>query len=237
MTSSSKKIYDRLYQTFGPQYWWPMDHSHHQQHDSDPRFEVMIGAILTQNTAWINVEKAIQNLKQHNMLNPKAINEANNEILKQLINPSGFFNQKAKRLRIISEYILKLYHGNLNRFFEQSTVELRKELLNLHGIGPETADSILLYAGNKPVFVVDAYTKRLCRRFPLPPNPDSYDQIQQYFQDQLSRKYRPNELVLIYNEYHALIVELAKRFCKKQKPYCTDCPLNTLCSYPQKRSE
>ncbi len=233
MKSIPEQIYDHLLNSFGPQHWWPMNHLHHQQNGSDPRFEIMIGAILTQNTAWTNVEKAIQNLKKHTMLSPQAIHDADDSLLKKLINPSGFFNQKAKRLQILSHHLLTHYEGELYTFFSQPTSNLRKELLCLHGIGPETADSILLYAGNKPIFVVDAYTKRLCRRLPLPPNPESYDQIQQYFQDHLSREYKPKELVPIYNEYHALIVELGKRFCKKQKPHCPECPLNKQCSYPE----
>lgn len=236
MTVNPKQIYTRLFTSLGPQYWWPMDKSHHQQNGSDPRFEIIIGAILTQNTAWSNVEKAIQHLKQHHMLTPRAILNANDELLKKLINPSGFFNQKAKRLKIISHHLIDNYEGSLTSFFNQSVQTLRKELLSLHGIGPETADSILLYAGKKPVFVVDAYTKRICKRIPFPLNPESYDEIQQYFQDHLFKEYVDiDELIQIYNEYHALIVELGKQYCKKQKPLCTDCPINTFCSYPQKQ--
>lgn len=234
MKTTPKQLYLVLFETFGSQHWWPMDTSHHQQNNTDPRFEVMVGAILTQNTAWINVEKAIKQLKRHNLLSIQTLIEADISLVKRSIRSSGYFNQKAKRLQNVAQYIQHEYQGDLNQFFAQSTQLLRKELLNLHGIGPETADSILLYAANKPVFVVDAYTKRLCNRLPLAVNAASYDEIQQFFQDDLTDKYSNQKITQIYNELHALIVNLGKHFCKP-KPTCSNCPLLNHCQFGTKQ--
>lgn len=236
MKPTPKQIYTNLYNEFGPQNWWPMDHLHHQHHKSDPRFEIMIGAILTQNTAWKNVEKAIQKLKKHHLLSVSSIKNADESLLKQSIRSSGYFNQKAKRLRYLAQYLDHHYNGNLHDFFSQETKNLRKELLGLHGIGPETADSILLYAGEKPVFVVDSYTKRLCKRLPLPVNAESYHQIQSFFEKELTEEYFNDELVQIYNEFHALIVNLGKYFCKP-KPVCPNCPLLSFCQFGQQKGK
>ncbi|OYT29530.1 endonuclease [Thermoplasmatales archaeon ex4572_165] len=230
-------IYKKLFAHFGPQQWWPMDRTYHQNHISDPRFEVIIGAILTQNTAWINVEKAIINLKEQKMLSLKTINNSNIDLLKELIKPSGFFNQKAIRLKSISNFLQETYDGNLDTMFSQSVLHLREELLNQHGVGPETADSILLYAGNKAIFVVDAYTKRLCNRLPFQVNSTSYDDIQYFFQNDLRSHFDPEKIVQIYKEFHAIIVELAKNFCLKRNPKCSICPLESICRYDQKSLE
>ena len=227
------QLYTILFDAFGPQKWWPMDHSHHQENMTDPRFEVMIGAILTQNTAWTNVEKAILQLKQKNLLDIHELAVADSVLVKRLIKSSGYFNQKTKRLQFLAQYLMEHYNSNLNSFFSQSVPQLRKELLSLHGIGPETADSILLYAAEKPIFVVDAYTKRLCTRIPLPVRSQSYEDIQQFFQDHLQNQYSPHILVQIYNEYHALIVNLGKYYCKP-KPNCTHCPIMNHCNYAKK---
>lgn len=224
-------IYNHLSKFFGPLHWWPMDHTYHAKNGSDPRFEVIIGAILTQNTAWSNVEKALLNVKNENKLDLLTINHMDYETLKSLIKPSGFFNQKADRLKIICSYLLENYNGNLDTLFSQPIADIRNELLTIKGIGPETADSILLYAGNKPIFVVDAYTKRLCKRIPLSVDSASYDMIQMYFQQSLEKTYPKSKLSKIYNEYHAIIVELGKQFCGKQKPKCMICPLKNICSY------
>jgi len=233
MQTTPTKIYTILFSHFGKQDWWPMDKTYHKKHNSDPRFEVIIGSILTQNTAWSNVEKAIENLKKETMLSIKKINDIDCFTLKTLIKPSGFFNQKALRLKIISRFIQKAYNGNLDDMFSQSYQFLRKDLLSLNGIGPETADSILLYAGCKPVFVVDAYTKRLCSRLSLQVNVASYEAIQQYFQKDLSNHNGHEIIVSIYNEYHAVIVEWAKQYCLKRNPRCKNCPLRMLCIYRQ----
>lgn len=222
-------LYEMLLEEFGCRNWWPMDKNYHKKHSSDPRFEIIIGAILTQNTAWSNVEKALTNLKSKNMLDIKKISEINIESLQNMIKPSGFFNQKAERLKNLALHLHNNYHDNLDTFFNRDIHDIRKELLSLNGIGPETADSILLYAGNLPVFVVDAYTKRICKRLPLDTH-ISYDEIQQYFERDLCQKYSKKELTQIYNELHALIVVIAKNYCKK-KPECSKCPLKQYCLF------
>ena len=209
---------------FKHQDWWPVDATYHQRNHSDPRFEIIIGAILTQNTAWTNVEKALKNLRQHKALTINALLNMDENTLKTLIQPSGFFNQKAHRLHLFTTYLHDHYQDDLTVFFARTTKEIRIELLSLHGIGPETADSILLYAGNHPVFVVDAYTKRICTRLPLPIQHDTYDAIQTYFTENLPKQ----QQITVYKELHALIVELAKNHCRK-KPACDHCPLNLRC--------
>jgi len=208
--------------------WWPVDSKYHKKNQTDPRFEIIVGAILTQNTAWSNVEKALVNLKEKNKLDIKNIAKSDEKELREMIKPSGFFNQKADRLKTISNHFLERYGGNLDNFFKRNLKEIREELLSLNGIGPETADSILLYAGEKPVFVVDAYTKRLCQRIPIKVELD-YDNIQKHFQEELSKQYIGKELVQTYNEFHAQIVLLAKEYCKK-KPNCNDCPISKNCN-------
>ena len=175
MTLDPKKLYEILFDHFGNRHWWPVDKEYHRKHGSDPRFEIIVGAILTQNTAWTNVEKAIINLKENNSLTITKIVDEDVEKLKEMIRPSGFFNQKAKRLKNLSSHIHKNYNDDLDKFFKRDLTDVRKELLSLNGIGPETADSILLYAGNLPTFVVDAYTKRICKRLPIKTNGDNYN--------------------------------------------------------------
>jgi len=226
MVVTPDQLYLLLKEHFGDEHWWPVDHQYHKKEKSDPRFEVIIGAILTQNTAWTNVEKALDNLKQHHALTIKMIVTMKLDLLKTMIQPSGFFNQKALRLKNLSKYLHQKYGESLDSFFSRPTNEIREELLALNGIGPETADSILLYAGNHPVFVVDAYTRRLCKRLPLPTS-ISYDEIQHFFEQELQLDTR-HKRVEVYKELHALIVEVAKQYCKK-KPACTACPLTRLC--------
>ncbi len=215
------KIYDNLE-------WWPMDHNYHKKNNTDPRFEVIIGAILTQNTNWSNVERAIKNLKQEDKLDIESILNTDSKEIKELIKPSGFYNQKAGRIKKICKYLYEKYSRDLNLFFDKDIKTLRKELLNINGIGPETADSIILYAAEKPIFVVDAYTKRLCKRLPINVE-KSYEKIQNFFQKNLSKNYSKN-LTKIYNQMHAMIVELSKNYCKK-KPLCKKCPIKKDCSY------
>ncbi len=222
------EIYKLLLDYFGPQDWWPIDEDYHRKHKSDPRFEVVVGAILTQNTAWGNVEKALYNLKNENSLNIKKILQTDIGFLRNMIQPSGFFNQKATRLKNIAYFLNENYEGDLDKFFDSDLQKIRNELLSLNGVGPETADSILLYAGNLPVFVVDAYTKRICKRIPVNINKVSYIEIQQYFEKYLQNNFNIIDIVSIYKELHALIVELAKNFCTI-KPKCTDCPLDNIC--------
>jgi endonuclease-3 related protein len=224
------KIYELLLNHFGSRDWWPVDKEYHKNNKSDPRFEVIIGAILTQNTAWGNVEKALINLKTNNILTIRKIVEIKLENLKIIIQPSGFFNQKAKRLKIMTLHIHENYEGDLDKFFKRDMQEIREEMLSLNGIGPETADSILLYAGDHPIFVVDAYTKRICKRLPIKIRGESYDETQQYFEVELHKTSPQKNNVQLYKEFHALIVELAKNYCKK-KPKCNNCPLKYHCDF------
>jgi len=228
-------LYKELLERFGNLNWWPMDKSYHEKNGSEPRFEIIVGAILTQNTAWSNVEKALTNLKSENMIDIKKMVNIDIVNLQNMIKPSGFFNQKAKRLKNLAGYLHSNYHDNLDTFFNRDLHAIREELLSLNGIGPETADSILLYAGNLPIFVVDAYTKRICDRLPLDTN-ISYNEIQQYFELELSKKYQKEELTQVYNELHALIVILAKNQCKK-KPECSTCPLKKYCMFKKRLTQ
>ena len=223
------QLYKILLKHFGKLNWWPMDRSYHEKNGSDPRFEVIVGAILTQNTAWSNVEKAIENLKLKNIVDIKKIREFDLKNLQELIRPSGFFNQKAKRLKEFASYLESNYNGNLNDFFNKNINDVREELLTINGIGHETADSIILYAGGMPIFVVDAYTKRLCERIPFNTKL-TYDEIQNFFQKELSKACKKEELTDIYNELHAQIVNLGKNYCKK-KPLCEKCPLKDYCNF------
>ncbi|MFH1848139.1 MAG: endonuclease III domain-containing protein [Candidatus Omnitrophota bacterium] len=206
------KIYKKLYGAFGPQRWWP----------GDTAFEVMIGAVLTQNTAWSNVEKAIRNLRSAGLLNQKKFAAVPVKRLALLIRPSGYYNMKAMRLKNAMTYIDRNFGGSLKKLFALETAELRKTLLGINGIGQETADSIILYAAEKPVFVVDAYTKRIFSRHRIIPGDASYEAVQKLFMSNLPKKTR------LYNEYHALIVKLGKDFCKKSKPNCKACPLKSI---------
>ena len=228
-------LYKILLERFGNLDWWPMDQNYHEKNGSDPRFEIIVGAILTQNTAWSNVEKALTNLKSKKMLNIKKLLDTDILNLQNIIKPSGFFNQKAKRLKNLALYLHNNNHDNLDTFFNRDVYTIREELLSLNGIGPETADSILLYAGNLPIFVVDAYTKRICERLPLDTN-ISYNDIQHYFEEELTKKYSKEELTQVYNELHALIVILAKNHCKK-KPECSTCPLQEHCMFRKHLSQ
>ncbi|MCK5547697.1 MAG: endonuclease III domain-containing protein [Thermoplasmata archaeon] len=207
-------IYETLLDHYGEQHWWP----------AETPFEVIVGAVLTQRTSWTNVEMAIENLKRAGMMNVDAIAGSDLDTLREMVRPSGFYNVKAERIRNLSRY-LRDNHGGLDEFFAQDLSDMRRELLDLAGIGKETADSIILYAADKPMIVVDAYTKRLCQRLPFPVKTLSYDHIQSYFQDSLP----PN--VSLYKEFHALIVIHGKERCRT-KPLCTDCPLARLCRYP-----
>lgn len=203
------EVYRRLLDTFGPQHWWP----------GETPFEVMVGAVLTQNTSWRNVERAIQNLREADILEPLALFDVPVEELEELIRPAGYFRVKAKRLHCLVEFIVEQYEGSLERMFQVELHDLRRQLLAVHGIGPETADSILLYAGNLPIFVVDAYTHRVFSRHGWIDFDADYHAIQDYVHDSLPQDVR------MYNEFHALIVHLGKDFCRKTKPKCDACPL------------
>lgn len=230
MAMTPEKLYENLLNHFGKQEWWPVDYQYHQKNKSDPRFEVMIGAILTQNTAWNNVEKALTNLKKNKSLTINKIADENIETLKTMVQPSGFFNQKAHRLKILASYLHDEYKDNLDRFFKKDLQITRQDLLSLNGIGPETADSMMLYAGNKPIFVVDAYTKRICNRLPIRNSGKTYDEIQAFFEKKLRRSRPKKDKIELFKELHALIVKFAKTYCKK-KPNCEKCPLKNNCEF------
>jgi endonuclease-3 related protein len=198
---------------FGPLHWWP----------ADSPFEVIVGAILTQNTAWANVEQAISNLKQAEALSPEKLANFPLDQLESLIKPSGFFRQKAARLQNLAKGLVNDWQSNLTALCAGPLDEARDRLLNQPGIGPETADAILLYAAERPSFVVDAYTKRIFKRIGLLKGKEKHDEVRQMFMQGL-----PNE-VQLFNEYHAQIVLLAKTYCRKNKPRCFDCPLNQVC--------
>ncbi len=204
-------IYQKLFDTYGSQHWWP----------GDSPFEVMVGAILTQNTNWQNVEKALRNIKDADLLEPMALFK-NRVKIPELIKPSGFYRLKTERLIAFLKYYIEKYQGEIENLKHKKTEDLRGELLAISGIGPETADSILLYALNRPVFVVDTYTRRVLSRHKMIGNNANYDEIQKFFHDNL-----PDNTQL-YNEYHALIVRLGKHRCKKNEPDCHSCPLYSI---------
>ena len=187
----------------------------------NPKFEIMIGAILTQQTIWKNVEKALRNLKNANLIEPKKLFNLPIKNLENLIKPCGFYKVKAKRLRNFLKYFVENFDGDVNKIFKRPLEELRSDLLSVNGIGWETCDSILLYAGEKPVFVVDAYTFRLCKRYPII-KVKNYEEVREFFENNLSKD------VNLFKEFHALIVELGKNFCKI-KPLCNNCPLKEVC--------
>jgi endonuclease-3 related protein len=204
-----KKIYDKLFATFGPQGWWPA---------SSP-FEVAIGTILTQNTNWKNVEKAINNLKKHCLLSPKKLKEIDEKKLSMLIKSAGYYNQKAKKIKEFVKFLIENYNGKMEEMKKENPEDLREKLLSIKGIGRESADSILLYALDMPVFVVDAYTYRIMLRHGLIYEDITYDELKELFEKNL-----PHD-VKIFNEYHALLVKVGKEFCKKSVPKCNGCPL------------
>ena len=210
-TKALLRIYQKMFEALGPRQWWP----------GETPFEVVIGAILTQNTNWSNVEKAIKNLKTAGKLSPEGIYELSVTELAKLIRPSGFFNVKAKRVKTFINWLFSRYEGNLSKMFARDLQSLRSELLSVKGIGPETADSILLYAGNMPTFVVDAYTHRIFSRHELIPEESTYDDMKSFFEENLPKD------VQLFNEYHALLVNIGKMFCKPKK-VCEPCPLKDI---------
>ena len=210
-TKALLQIYQKMFDALGPRQWWP----------GETPFEVVIGAILTQNTNWSNVEKAIKNLKTAGKLSPEGIYELSVTELAKLIKPSGFFNVKAKRVKAFINWLFSRYEGNLSKMFARDLQSLRSELLSVKGIGPETADSILLYAGNMPTFVVDAYTHRIFSRHELIPEESTYDDMKSFFEENLPKD------VQLFNEYHALLVNIGKMFCKPKK-VCEPCPLKDI---------
>ena len=205
------EIYQLLYEAFGPQNWWP----------GETRFEIIVGAILTQNTNWKNVEKAIANLKSARYMGPQKLHRLSNEQLAELIRPAGYYNIKAKRLKNFLDLLLEDYDCDVSNLEGVHTERLREEMLAIKGVGRETADSILLYALDRPDFVVDAYTARIAIRHGLIEPDADYEQLRQLFESNLT------EDVGLFNEYHALLVKAGKEFCKT-KAKCPGCPLEKL---------
>lgn len=197
-------IYDKLFKAFGPQKWWPYTD------EKQKKLEISIGAILTQNTNWQNVEKALNNLKNKDLLSSKRLEEINTKKLASLIKPSGYYNQKAKKIKAFI------------KFLKSNKIINRENLLEIWGVGPETADSILLYAYDQPIFVIDAYTKRVMNRLDF--EEENYDKLQELFMKSLPKN------VQLYNEYHALLVNLGKNFCKTT-PQCQECPIKNMCKH------
>jgi endonuclease III related protein len=240
-----RAYYNALFQAWGPQHWWP----------GATRFEVIVGAYLTQNTAWTNVEKALSGLREERVLSVRGIRAISVSELERLIRPAGYFRQKAQRLKIFVDFLDEQHGGSLTKMFSRPTAHLREQLLSLKGIGPETADSILLYAGNHPVFVVDAYTRRILARHQVLPENAPYEEIRQFLQEALSpvadtvaatgrhmqrlesglagAAHPPSRmstakrpaLVQVYNEMHGLIVGVGKNYCRKSQAHCDECPL------------
>ena len=207
-----KEMYKRMYEALGPQGWWP----------GETPFEVCVGAILTQNTNWQNVERAINNLKKRDLLSPQALYELPEGILAELIRPAGYYRVKARRLKNFIRFLVEDFEGDLAKLFALPLEEARQALLKVSGIGPETADSILLYAGEKPTFVIDAYTWRILLRHGLATEDMGYEDLREMFMRHL-----PEDPAL-YNEYHALLVAVGKNFCRPQNPRCEDCPLKDI---------
>lgn len=205
-----KRVFRILDKRYNCKSWWPVI-------SENPFFEIIVGCILTQNTNWRNVEKVILNLKNENLLSPEAIIKTDNSKLKELIRTAGYYNQKVERLKEISRFLIK--KKNLKNL---TVEELRKELLSIKGIGPETADSIILYAFNKPSFIIDAYTKRIFSRLGIVSENISYDKLKELFERNLKKD------VILYQRYHGCIVEHAKNICKK-RPACQSCYIKNLC--------
>jgi len=212
LSSPIADIYSLLLDRFGPQGWWP----------GDTPFEIAVGAVLTQNTSWTNAARAVDNLKAAGLLTFPALTSFPIPKLAELIKPAGYYNLKAKRLGNFLGMVRQHYGADFDRFLLADTEQQRRDLLSVSGIGPETADSILLYAAQKPVFVIDAYTYRILFRHHLVAEESDYGAMQELFADNL-----PADPAL-FNEYHALIVRTGKEFCRKSKPMCEDCPLHSV---------
>ena len=205
-------IYRKMFSHFGPQGWWP----------GRTKTEIIIGAILTQNTNWQNVEKALANLRKAKLLNFKKLHRTDDVVIARHIRPAGYFNVKARRLKNFVRFFVEGMNSDWRALRSIPVEEAREKVLSVNGVGPETADSILLYAFDRPTFVVDAYTKRIFHRYGVIESEASYDQVRLLFMDRLT------EDVRLYNEYHALIVRLAKEHCRA-RPVCAGCPLKDSC--------
>jgi endonuclease-3 related protein len=247
-----RRFYRTLDSAWGPQNWWP----------AESPLEMIVGAFLTQNTAWTNVEKALRNLRAANALSLYALRSIALLDLELLIRPAGYFRQKSARLKLFVQFLDDRYDGSLDRMFAAPTEQLRAELLALNGVGPETADSILLYAGNHVVFVVDAYTRRIVERHGILPADSHYEDVREFFEKALTQlvdapvpaskhsvgaklerrpTHSPSGLstalrspsAQLFNEMHALIVEVGKHYCRKSEPLCSQCPLGQFLGTPE----
>ena len=212
-----RAVFERLLRRFGPQHWWP----------AETRFEMVVGALLMAQTSWQNVEAAIENLRSAGLLDPRALVEAPVSRIRALVRPAGLYRQKPGRIKAFCRHLLRIADGDLDRFLARDFSTVRAELLGLEGVGPETADSILLYAGSFPTFVVDAYTVRIGRRVGWFET-DRYEEVQSFFESQLPRE------VELYREFHALLVAHGKEICRP-RPLCDECPLSDACAYYRKR--
>jgi endonuclease-3 related protein len=217
MKTTLLEIYRRLYGAYGPQHWWP----------GESAFEVVIGAILTQSAAWVNVEKALANLKSARVMSAEGMRDVPEARLAELLRPSGYFNMKAKKVKAFIDHLWSRHDGDLGRMLSQETEALGEELLSIWGIGEETADDIVLYAANKPVFVIDAYTRRVFGRLGLGGAARSYGEWQVLFHSSLPRD------AVLFNEYHALLVRHGKDVCRKE-PKCEGCSLREVCEAGRK---
>jgi len=211
MTTTLDEVFTRLLDAYGPQHWWP----------GETPFEVMVGAVLVQNTAWKNVERAIDNLRRRELLSPRALYNVPLGELEELVRPAGYYRIKARRLRNLLAMVVERYDGDLDAMFATGVDALREELLRVNGVGPETADSILLYAGGLPVFVIDTYTHRVMARHGWIDFDTNYHELQEHFESSLERD------AALYNEFHALLVRVGHRHCRKT-PKCAGCPLEDL---------
>lgn len=212
MANRYQEAFELLHGYYGDQQWWP----------AESKFEILIGAVLTQNTNWSNVEKAIANLKDAGVLEFEQMSVLDEPVLADYIRPSGYYNLKARRLKNLFTMITTVYEGSLDLLIADDWRSARENLLAVKGVGPETADAILLYVCEKPVFVVDNYTYRVFSRHNMVDEETDYQSIQDAFMDNLENDSR------LYNEYHALIVQVAKEYCRKSKPLCSGCPLEVL---------
>lgn len=205
-------VYELLYNRYGPQHWWP----------AETALEMIIGAILTQSAAWTNVEKAIGNLKTEGYVSIGRLRSLHQDELARLIRPSGYYNVKAHKIKAFVDWLVEQHNGDLDKLFALDTAALRQALLSVHGVGEETADSIILYAAHRPIFVIDAYTRRIVSRLGLGPKRQTYAALQAFFMENL-----PHDEIL-FNEYHALLVKHGKIACRR-KPLCEGCCLRSLC--------
>lgn len=211
MSATLREIYDRLLARFGPQHWWP----------GQSPFEVLVGAVLAQNTSWKNVARAVENLREAGLLEARALANLRQEELEELIRPAGYFRLKAGRLKNLVRFVVERYAGSLEAMFATDMTTLRQELLGVNGIGPETADSILLYAGARPTFVVDTYTHRVLKRHGWIEFEADYHAVQEHFESRLEAD------PALFNEFHALLVRVGNEHCRKT-PRCDGCPLADL---------